>query len=302
MKPSPRGIGNTSPAAVPNTSLTAAEALPTNDGAERRLCAWCREPLDFSALSCSGRRLRSDAAHCSKLCRQTAFRARQLFVLEGADGAAKRLGVFDPPYLGLAKRYYGNEPSYAGEVDHKRLLERCATYDGWALACSVDSLRVLLPMCPPGVRIGSWVKPGGVPKATRGPHNRWEAVLFVPARCRQPGVRDFLRAQPARGGGTLMGRKPLAWCAWVFQLLGAAPGDTLDDAFPGTGVVSKAWRQFQTSRSTRATSRSHHRATRRLGTGKTSLEASRDPSPRGVGDASSEYSSDVAESSSEVAA
>jgi hypothetical protein len=38
-----------------------------------------------------------------------------------------------------------------------------------------------------------------------------------------------------------MGRKPLAFCAWLFDLLGMRPGDELEDLFPGTGIVSKAW-------------------------------------------------------------
>jgi hypothetical protein len=33
----------------------------------------------------------------------------------------------------------------------------------------------------------------------------------------------------------VIGAKPAAFCRWVFGLLGAAPGDTLDDLFPGSG-------------------------------------------------------------------
>lgn len=60
-------------------------------------------------------------------------------------------------------------------------------------------------------------------------------------RQRPPGVRDFLSAQPARGAGTLPGRKPLSFAAWLFGCLGMQPGDTLDDLYPGTGVISRAW-------------------------------------------------------------
>jgi len=178
--------------------------------------------------------------------------------------AGATFAIADPPYIGLARRYYRDQPDYVGEVDHGELvslLERRRTADtgivecpggperrlqGWALACSEASLRYLLPLVPPHptTRVCAWVKPGAVPAATYGPHGAWEAVLVVGGRRRRPGVRNWLRAYPARGGGTLMGRKPLAWCAWVFRLLGMVPGDLLEDLFPGTGIVSRAWAEL----------------------------------------------------------
>lgn len=147
-----------------------------------------------------------------------------------------------PPYPGLARRYYGREPTYAGEVDHRALLASLeASYDGWALSTSAAALQELLPLCPPGVRVCAWTKPGGVPPGTRGPHNTWEVVIVKPARRERPGVRDSLVCHPARGGGSLPGRKPIAFVRWVVQLLGARRGDTLDDLYPGTGVVGRVW-------------------------------------------------------------
>lgn len=58
-----------------------------------------------------------------------------------------------------------------------------------------------------------------------------------------PGKRDALYVHPARFGGDLVGRKPLKFCAWLFDAMGMNPGDELDDLFPGTGVVTRAWRQ-----------------------------------------------------------
>lgn len=198
-----------------------------------RTCAWCGVPLEHPL-----------ATYCSKAHRQTAWRARQLAVVEGSDGAERRLAYADPPYPGLSRKYYRDEPSYAGEVDHAELIRKLVTYDGWALSTSQKALRDVLPLCPPGVRVAAWVKPIGVSPATRGAHNTWEPVIFVPARRCRPGVQDWLRAQPARFGGDLMGRKPLAFCVWLFQLLGAQPGDCLDDLFPGTGIVGSSFRQF----------------------------------------------------------
>ena len=57
-------------------------------------------------------------------------------------------------------------------------------------------------------------------------------------------VRDWINygnRPAARTADSLTGRKPMAFSAWVFDLLGAEPGDTLDDLFPGTGAVMAAW-------------------------------------------------------------
>jgi len=41
--------------------------------------------------------------------------------------------------------------------------------------------------------------------------------------------------------GRVIGAKPAAVCRWIFTLLGACPGDTLDDLFPGSDAVGRAW-------------------------------------------------------------
>lgn len=151
----------------------------------------------------------------------------------------------DPPYPGLARKYYAGEPSYAGEVDHVALIASLEAFaDGWALSTSSAALRMVLPLCPKGVRVCAWVKPIGACPATLGIHSTWEPVIVARGRQRQPGVRDWLSAQPARGGGTLPGRKPIAFCAWLFDLLGLQPGDELVDMFPGTGIVGRSWAEL----------------------------------------------------------
>jgi hypothetical protein len=69
----------------------------------------------------------------------------------------------------------------------------------------------------------------------------WEGLIVVGGRQEPPGKCDWLRAQPARFGGDLPGRKPIAFIAFLWRVLGALPGDDLDDLFPGTGIVGKAW-------------------------------------------------------------
>lgn len=243
VSPTPRGDGVPSPTPRGDGSSLGAVA---DVGVHPRLCLWCRRPLEPT-----------QERWCGKKCRQTAWRARRLAVAEGLGDvdiagrgerlAPKRLAYADPPYPGLSRKYYRDEPNYAGEVDHRELVASLMErYDGWALSTSSKALRDVLPLCPPDARVAAWGKLGGVSSKTRGPHSRWEPVIYVPARVRRPGLRDWLQAHPARGGGSLMGRKPLVFCAWVFALLGAEPIDELDDLFPGTGVVSKAWEQFRT--------------------------------------------------------
>jgi hypothetical protein len=150
----------------------------------------------------------------------------------------------DPPYPGLARRYYGSETTFGGEVDHVELLERLSGYDGWALSTAEFALRDLLPLCPEGVRVCPWVKPIHPSPRTYGMHGAWEALVVVPGRRLRPGTRNWLHAAPARlGGSGLAGRKPIAFVAWLFDLLGLLPGDELVDLFPGSGVVSSAWRE-----------------------------------------------------------
>lgn len=200
-----------------------------------RVCGWCPRDLPATAPT--------TARWCSKVCRQAAWRQRLLSRMEGADGAPKRVAYADPPYPGTARKYYGDEPTYAGEVDHVALLERLRGFDGWALSTSAKALRVLLPLCPENARVCVWVKPHGVSSKTRGLHNAWEPIIVVPARTVRPGVPDYLSALPARRGGELPGRKPQKFCARLFQWLGMRPGDELDDLFPGTGIVTRAWRE-----------------------------------------------------------
>jgi hypothetical protein len=158
-----------------------------------------------------------------------------------------RFAYADPPYPGKARKYYRLEPNYAGEVDHRALLASLLEprrFDGWALSTGAYALREVLPLCPEGARVCAWVKPEGVGSKTFGLHNAWEPLIVVGGRQRRPGMRDWIRAKRARGGGTLWGRKPLAFCAWLFDCLGMQPGDELVDLFPGSGVVTRAWRHL----------------------------------------------------------
>lgn len=205
-----------------------------------RRCGWCGGPL-----------MGSRGRYCCQRCRQTAFRLRRRRATVFEAGQPLRFAYADPPYPGLSRKYYRNEPTFAGEVNHAELIGDLETsgYAGWALSTSARALREILPLCPPEARVCAWCKPIGVPSTSFGLHNTWEALIVVGGRQLPPGRRDWLRAMPARGGGSLPGRKPLAFCAFLFDALGMLPGDELDDRFPGTGIVARSWARMCADRS-----------------------------------------------------
>jgi hypothetical protein len=77
--------------------------------------------------------------------------------------APLRLAYADPPYFGLAKKFYGDMHSDAATYDrletHAALIERLNEYDGWAMSTHTPALRALLPLCPQDTRVMTWVKP-----------------------------------------------------------------------------------------------------------------------------------------------
>ena len=204
-------------------------------------CSWCGLEIPATA--------RADSKFCGRKCRQAAWRIRGYSaIVEKGSGETRlplRFAFADPPYPGTGKKYYGKQPNFDGEVDHRKLIAGLVEdYDGWALSTNARSLRELLPLCPPETRVCAWVKPGGAPPATFGLHNVWEPLLVLQGRRVRPGRRDAIYIHPARFGGDLPGRKPLKFCAWMFNAMGMQAGDSFQDLFPGTGIVSRAWAEI----------------------------------------------------------
>lgn len=161
-----------------------------------------------------------------------------------------RLAMADPPYVGQSKKHYGEHPDYAGEVDHAALIQRLETeYDGWALCLSARSLHEILPMTPPDVVVLSWVKPIAPPMGDHYQYS-WEPVIVSPVRRPATYVKTHLVLSPPqytfrpKPPGHVIGEKPEGFSLWVFEAMGAEPGDTMDDLFPGSGAVSLAWERF----------------------------------------------------------
>lgn len=158
-----------------------------------------------------------------------------------------RFAYADPPYIGQASKHYSHDPNCA-EVDHAVLIERlCADFpDGWALSLSSPTLRHVLALCPPDVRVGAWVKPFCAFKVNVNPAYAWEPVIFRGGRKRTRSdltVRDWVSAPITLRRG-LSGVKPDEFSYWLFSFLGMKKGDELIDLFPGSGAVSSAWSRW----------------------------------------------------------
>ncbi|WP_051808438.1 hypothetical protein [Actinoplanes subtropicus] len=246
------------------------------------MCAWCEQPIPARA--------RRDSVCCSTRCRQARHRFGRAAgkPVAVADGRPLRLAYADPPYPGKAWLYRGH-PDYAGEVDHAALIARLAGYDGWALSTSAAALPAVLALCPPGVRVAAWHR-GERPTASRWPLNAWEPVIYSGGRPADPTRRVTIAARRVDSlvhgiapmttlPGRVVGAKPAVFCRWVFDLLGAAAGDTLDDLFPGSGAVARAWAVYTGDASRRAGGDASDQA-RADASGMATLDASRPAAAR----------------------
>ena len=168
-----------------------------------------------------------------------------------------RIGYADPPYPGCAEKYR-DHPDFAGEVDHKQLIERLQDeFDGWVLHTHIPGLllmseRGLLPKT--GVRIGGWFKSFVAFKRNVSVAYAWEPVIIKAAR--KPEVskrmvyRDYCEVpdcikEPITLKRGLTGVKPEKVCHWAFELAGSDPDDALADLFPGTLAVTRAWESWR---------------------------------------------------------
>jgi hypothetical protein len=154
----------------------------------------------------------------------------------------------DPPYLGMGKLYakHHDEAHIWDSIDaHADLIARLDReyVDGWALSASVPSLEAMLPLVRAGgYRIAAWVKPFAAFKRNVRVAYTWEPVIVRGGRLSSKDgalvTRDHL-AEPITLKKGLPGAKPERFCRWVLDLLGFVPGDTVDDLFPGTGVMGR---------------------------------------------------------------
>lgn len=163
----------------------------------------------------------------------------------------RRVAYADPPYLGVAAKHYAAHHKHAVDYDdpatHAALIHRLdADFDAWALSLSTPSLRTILPMCPPTVRVMAWVKPFASFKPGVNPAYAWEPVIVkcdAPRSRTEPTVRDWVASNITLEKG-LAGAKPVEFSFWLFSVLALAPDDEFVDVFPGTGAVTAAHRAW----------------------------------------------------------
>lgn len=209
-----------------------------------RVCVWCGGPIAAAA--------RRDTVTCSKPCRQARHRFGKGLRVLSRTTSPLRLAYADPPYPGLARLYRGHR-DYAGEVDHRGLLERLARdYEGWGLSTNARSLPRVLADCVElelDVRVAAWFR-GGRRTRSRWPLTSWEAVVFAGGRRDVqpvPGFDSLVKfSRPRRTDPEhVIGAKPADFAWWLFELLGARPGDSFDDLFPGSGGIGRAWSMLE---------------------------------------------------------
>jgi len=237
--------GHTSPGAGKTRHVASSGASDASRGSREipkrqngRFCKWCKSPLDWWA--------RQDSKFCGKRCRQASWRFLVCRAeLEQTDRPMS-FAYADPPYPGKS-HYYPEQR----EVDHASLVDRLTKNypDGWALATSSESLRDVLKLCPVGVRVCAWFKGPRITRSKRALVS-WEPVIVCGGRALQVAspctiadgliARGRFRAFP----GAMVGMKPPAFAEWVFHLLGASRVDRLDDLFPGSGAISRAWARY----------------------------------------------------------
>lgn len=155
-----------------------------------------------------------------------------------------RFAYADPPYIGQAKKHYD-----CAEIDHKELIEKLMREypDGWALSLSSPTLKFVLPVCPPEVRVMAWVKPFCSFKVNVNPAYAWEPVIVFKGRKRGrewPTTRDWVSENITLKKG-LSGVKPEKFCFWLFDILGMEPADEFHDLFPGSGAVTAAYKKWK---------------------------------------------------------
>ena len=160
----------------------------------------------------------------------------------------KRFAYADPPYLGCAKKLYG-DPTYDDPAAHQALIDRmCAEFpDGWSMSLSSPTLRTILPMCPSDARVAAWVKPFAAFKVGVNPGYCWEPVIWRGGRTKRSRADDTIRDYHSevitlRRG--VPGAKPPGFVKWIVDLLGAdvRRGDTITDLFHGSGAMLGVWR------------------------------------------------------------
>jgi len=179
-----------------------------------------------------------------------------------------KFAIADPPYLGRAHRWYGIGGRAKGrgkgradehpdahlwdkpETHIQLALDLIDNYDGFAIAATSHSLSTYLSVITThsenGIRIMSWIKPASLPSGSRITQS-WEPVIIkVPkdrkGRGKGKQMVDYLICPAPRKG--FAGSKPVQWTNWVLDAMGVQQGDTVEDLYAGSGIVTHTIKQY----------------------------------------------------------
>ncbi len=120
------------------------------------------------------------------------------------------------------------------------------TFDGWALATSMDGLDWYRPL-PVAAEVMIWHNTRAQPTSARVARTLEAVIVVTPVDRRAVKyelgqVPDLLRCAGPKSGFT--GAKPEAWTRWVLDAMGHDPEtDDVIDLFPGSGAVARATTQ-----------------------------------------------------------
>ena len=126
-----------------------------------------------------------------------------------------------------------------------------------ALSTSATALPDVLAICRCAgvdVAVAAWTRGARGHADPHGPVSSWEPVIYCGGRHGTFRPDSLVHGVKPRSTDPdhVVGAKPAVFARWLFELLGAAPGDTLDDLFPGSGGIARAW-EIYSSLEARAT-------------------------------------------------
>lgn len=151
----------------------------------------------------------------------------------------------DPPYMGCGHRYKEHPEAMVYDTihGHALLLQRLQDEypDGWAYSCNSGDIARVSQYVNVNHRVMCWAKSFAVFKPNVGLAYTWEPVFISGGRKierSQPTVKDHLVCPITLKKG-LCGAKPEKFCKWILDALNFQNSDTLDDLFPGTGIMGR---------------------------------------------------------------
>lgn len=169
------------------------------------------------------------------------------WALSTSSGALRDLLPLCPPTVRVAAWHRGERPTrsrgplsawepvlyaggrlYVAPAAATRERDSCAAVED---DTSHSAERRVLEACATDVDLVAATRSVATRDTSAGGGRRIDSLVY------RPGVR-------LTDPGRVVGAKPPPFARWIFDLLGAAPGDELTDLFPGSGGITRAWKLY----------------------------------------------------------